>query len=120
MAVSPIDLASLGAAAIAAGGSWLARKSASKATVDSSTITSRLDMEKEAYERARALDTETIERQERELRRLRASDEEKDLKLARQEIEIRTLRAQIRALAKRFGSEGVIDGARIYPDEPDP
>jgi len=122
-----IDVASLGAAAIAAAGSWLARRSAGKATVDSTTITSRLDMEKEAYERARALDTETIERQEREIKELRElreqdrqRDREKDARLQRQEEEIRRLKAQIRALARRFRAEGVIDGARIEDDEPDP
>jgi len=114
-----IDVASLGAAAIAAAGSWLARRSAGKATISSTTITSRLDMEKEAYERARKLDTETIERQDQEIQELRESDAEKSRIIREQAHRIQTLEAQVRALARRFRAEGVIDGARI-DDEPDP
>lgn len=49
---------------------WLAARQSSKAAVTNSVTSGRVEMEKEAYERARKLDTETINRQDGELKEL--------------------------------------------------
>lgn len=76
-------IASIIVALVAALSARASQRSAAKA----STTTSRLDMEREAYERARAYDTETIRRQDVEIDELRA--------------EIRDLRSQNRDLRQR-------------------
>lgn len=58
----PIEYTSIAVAAVAAAGAWASQRAASKA----STVSSRMDAEKEAYERARKLDIETITRLETE------------------------------------------------------
>lgn len=67
---------------------------AAQASVSSTQITSRVDMEKEAYERARSFDTETITRQNREIASLRAELEtmERDLALAQKELRVTQIR----------------------------
>lgn len=49
---------------------WLTNRASNKASVTNVTTSSRVEMEKEAYERARKLDTETITRQDAELKEL--------------------------------------------------
>lgn len=45
---------------------WLTARSSNKASMTNVVTSSRVEMEKEAYERARKLDTDTIARQEKE------------------------------------------------------
>jgi small-conductance mechanosensitive channel len=52
-------------------GAWLAARESRKASTTNTSASGRVEMEKEAYERARALDTETIQRQHDELQELR-------------------------------------------------
>jgi peptidoglycan hydrolase CwlO-like protein len=49
---------------------WLAARASAKASTTNVVTSSRVEMEKEAYERARKLDTETIQRQDQELEEL--------------------------------------------------
>lgn len=49
---------------------WLTNRASNKASVTNVTTSSRVEMEKEAYERARKMDTETINRQDAELKDL--------------------------------------------------
>jgi chromosome segregation ATPase len=49
---------------------WLTNRASNKANTTNVTTSSRVEMEKEAYERARKLDTETIQRQDSELNEL--------------------------------------------------
>lgn len=63
----PTSVISLAVAVVAAVGAWASQRASSKA----STVSSRMDAEKEAYERARALDTETITRLQNENKELR-------------------------------------------------
>lgn len=63
----PTEALSLGVAGIAALGAWASQRAASKAT----TVSTRMDAEKEAYERARQFDIETIQRQQEEIKQLR-------------------------------------------------
>jgi predicted nuclease with TOPRIM domain len=66
---------------IAALGGWASAKASSRASTTNVVTSSRVEMEKEAYERARALDTETINRQKVELLELReeADEHERDI-----------------------------------------
>lgn len=70
-----IDLGAIIVALIAAFGAWAAQRSASKTSKFNTTFSGRLDAERGAYERARAFDIETIERQEAEIRELRDANE---------------------------------------------
>lgn len=63
----PTSLISLAVAAVAAVGAWASQRASSKA----STVSTRMDAEKEAYERARKMDTETITRLQNENKELR-------------------------------------------------
>lgn len=63
----PTEIVSIAVAAIAAGGAWASQRASSKAA----TVSTRMDAEKEAYERARAFDLQTIERQQEEIKVLR-------------------------------------------------
>jgi DNA repair exonuclease SbcCD ATPase subunit len=69
--MSPLDWAAIVVAAIAAFGSVAAQRSAAKASKFNTMVSGRLEAEREAYERARAFDVETIDRQDAELMRLR-------------------------------------------------
>ena len=55
---------------IAAIGGYLAARASAKASMKNISTSSRVEMEKEAYERARKMDTETIKRQDDELAEL--------------------------------------------------
>lgn len=67
----PTEIVTIGVATIAAGGAWAAQRSAARASMVNTSVTSRLEAEKEAYERARAFDIQTIERQQQEIHDLR-------------------------------------------------
>ena len=62
-----LPVASIIVAIVGAFGAYAAQKAASKASQSSS----RMDSERDAYERARAFDTETIRRQDIEIEELR-------------------------------------------------
>lgn len=69
--MEPIQIASIIVAAISALGAWASQRSASKALTKNANSASRVEMEKEAYDRARKFDTDTIERQDAEIAELR-------------------------------------------------
>lgn len=117
-----VNVATVIVALIAALGAWASQRAASKSATRNVTVASRVDMEKEAYDRARAYDTETISRQDNEIKELRLeheSCEEKIEKLrAKYESEIDILRLRIARL------EGVMhtrleELLRERLDEPD-
>lgn len=97
--MDPINLGSIIVAGIAAAAAWATQRAASKATVTNTSISGRLDAEKEAYERARAMDIETIERQNQELEACRK--EIADLKTRLKKLEDRTPVAML-------GLEGIL------------
>src|SRR5690349_14677924 len=72
----------------------LSARASQRAAAKASTNTSRLDMEREAYERAREYDTETIKRQAAEIEDLRSQ-------LREQHSEIEDLQARNRDLNTR-------------------
>lgn len=84
------NVVSLFVAAMAALAALASQRSASRASTMNTQTTSRVDMEKEAYDRARKFDIETIERQDAEIASLR-----EDLKDANDKIDI--ARAEARA-----------------------
>lgn len=69
--MEPAAIASIIVSLIAALAGYASQRAAAKASTKNAATTSRADLEKEAYERARAFDTETIERQDKELAELR-------------------------------------------------
>lgn len=79
-----LDIGSIIIAVIAALGAWASQRAAANA----SKVGSRMDAEKEAYERARKFDMDTIKRQDEEIKELR--DELDRLKQRLQLIEERT------------------------------
>jgi TolA-binding protein len=71
MSMDAVNVASVIVAAIAALSAYASQRNASRASTINTQATSRVDMEKEAYERARQFDTDTIERQDKEIQELR-------------------------------------------------
>lgn len=70
------NIATIFVATIAALSAYASQRAAARAAVLNTSTTSRVDMEREAYERARKFDIDTIERQDREIAELRGENEE--------------------------------------------
>jgi FtsZ-binding cell division protein ZapB len=83
-------------AVIAAGSAYASQRAAARATTINTSTTSRVDMEKEAYERARKFDIETIARQDAEIEELRADNRMLHEKLAVARAEAREARREAR------------------------
>lgn len=83
------DFATMAVALIAAISAYASQRAAARASIVNTATSSRDDREREAYERARKYDVETIERQDEEI---------SELKLERD-----TLKAQVRELLERVG-----------------
>src|SRR5690349_10721762 len=112
-----VSIASIIVAAIAAFSAIASQRAAAKASVLNTQTTSRVDMEREAYERARGFDTETIRRQDEELDDLRArvrvlEDKNHELRtenyltkrnLRQQTTEVARLRQELTFLKIRLG-----------------
>lgn len=88
--------------AIAALGAWAASRASAKAAAKNSQTTSRTEMEKEAYDRARKYDTETIARQDAEIAEVREQNQflNNDIKLLTSEN--RELREEVAMLRRRL------------------
>lgn len=69
------DIAAILVALIAALGAWAAQRSAAKASKVNTVVSSRLEAERQAYERARAFDVQTINRQNKEIKSLHTENE---------------------------------------------
>ena len=95
-------ISSIIVAVVAGLAGWAAQRASAKANLS----TSRLDLEREAYERARSYDTETIARQDREIEELRARVLEQDKKIRQlqeqNDEELNDLRARNRDLQSRI------------------
>ncbi len=83
-------------AVIAAGSAYASQRAAARASTMNVNTTSRVDMEKDAYERARKFDIETIERQDREIEELRADNRTLHEKIAVARAEAREARQDAR------------------------
>lgn len=66
------QVASIIVAGVAAAAAYASQRAAAKASTTNVSATTRVDMEKDAYERARKYDTDTITRQDAEIDELRA------------------------------------------------
>lgn len=91
---------SVAVAAIAAVAAYASQRASSRASVLNNSTTSRVDMEREAYLRARQYDTETIRRQDSELDDLRAENQ-----MLR--LEIRDLRTRMSKLERLLRAKGM-------------
>lgn len=87
---------------IAAFGAWAASKASQKAAITNSQTTSRTEMEKEAYDRARKYDTDTIARQDAEIAEVREQNAflNKDIKILNRENQ--DLREEVAMLRRRL------------------
>lgn len=83
-------------AVIAALSAYASQRAAAKASNLNTTTTSRVDMEKEAYDRARKFDIETIERQDAEIAELRQDNKDLHEKIDVARSEARAARQEAR------------------------
>jgi TolA-binding protein len=81
MNFDPAVIASILVGMVAAASAYASQRAASRASTLNINATTRVDMEKEAYQRARKLDVETIDRQDTELDDLRKENEELQVKI---------------------------------------
>ena len=102
--MEPGSWAAIFIAPIAAIGSWLSHKASSNASIKTSDNTSRVEMEKEAYERARKLDTDTIARQDTEMAELRTENQQLRNDNEALHAEVRELKGRINRLEQRIRS----------------
>lgn len=79
--MSAAEIASILVAVVAALGAWAAQRTASKTAKINTQVSGRLEAERGAYERARKFDTETIKRQDEEIKQLRELNDELRLDL---------------------------------------
>lgn len=88
--------------AIAAFGAWAASRASAKAATKNSQTTSRTEMEKEAYDRARKYDTDTIARQDAEIAEVREQNVflNRDIKILTNENS--ELREEVAMLRRRL------------------
>lgn len=85
---------SISVAALSAAAALASQRSAAKASVMNTQTVTAVDREKEAYERARAFDTETIRRQDEELEELRADNRTLHDRVTAAESEAKEARAE--------------------------
>lgn len=116
--MDPINIVGIVVALIAAFGAWASQRSASKANITNTTVTSRMEMEKEAYERARAFDTETIRRQDAELVQLR--EDNKQLVKQIHTLEERLTRVESKTPVSLSNLEDLLNDRIKQPDSTDP
>jgi hypothetical protein len=96
-----IGIASIIISVIGALGVWLSARESRKATTTNTTASGRVEMEKEAYERARALDVQTIERQERRILELEEEAREAEIEFK----QLHTANANLEDRSDRLSSE---------------
>lgn|SRR5512134_1401222 len=94
--LDPINIGAIVVALTGAFGGWAAQRAATKAT--------RFTAETEAYNRARKLDIETIERQDKEYAELEAKHKKTNLELKEAHEDNDKLRTTKRALLKQVES----------------
>ena len=96
--MNAIDISAVIIAVIALGSSWVTARTSSKATTINNETNARVEMEKEAYARAREFDVNTIERQNEQIENLQR--ENRELKET-----IRVLTERINRLEKEIHNE---------------
>ena len=85
-------------AIIAAGSAYASQRAAARASTLNTSTTTRVDMEKEAYDRARKFDIETIQRQDAEILELRHELETAHEKIDVARAEARKARSEVREM----------------------
>ena len=83
-------------AVVASGSAYASQRAASRASTMNINTTSRVDMEKDAYERARKFDLETIARQDAEIDALRRDNVQLHEKIDIARREAREARREVR------------------------
>ena len=96
--MSPIDVGSIVVAIVAALGAVAAQRSASRA----GQASTKVQAETNAYERARKMDVETIERQSQEIAELRRRNSHLEQHIERLETDNDNLRRNLRTVERRL------------------
>lgn len=100
-------VALLGGAIVTACGAILTQRSAARAAVRNASLSSRTDLEREAFERAKGYYTDTIDRQARDITQLEADVTKLEGKVTVCQARISTLEEELatakRALRKALG-----------------
>ena len=96
--MNAIDISAIIIAIIALASSWVTARTSSKATTINNETNARVEMEKEAYNRARDFDINTIQRQNEEIKKLR--EENRELKQT-----VRALTERLNRLEKEVHHE---------------
>lgn len=94
------NVVSIVVAGLAAAAAYASQRASTRASVLNTSTSTRVDMEREAYLRARQFDTETIRRQDDELHEVR--QENQMLRL-----EIRDLRTRMTKLERLLRAKGM-------------
>lgn len=104
-----VNVGGLLVAIVAAFGAWAAAKVSAKATNTNAALSARVAAEDGAYERAREFDMSIIDRQEIELKELRAENEKQKVKIKqieeenqRLKLENKQMRAEMRVVRHRL------------------
>ena len=93
--MDPTNIASVVVAVIAAGAAVASQRAAANASVRNTTSTTRTDIEREAFDRAKGYYTDTIDRQHNEIQDLEADVVALKGQVADAQSEIRDLRAEL-------------------------
>lgn len=105
-------------AVVSALSAWASQRAAARATTLNTETTSRVDMEKEAYERARKFDIETINRQDAELQEALEKLEVARAEASAARAEARAARAEVREVHEEVAR--LRQELRSYEDRDDP
>lgn len=100
MNVDATNIVSVVVAIVAAVAAYASQRASVRASVLNNTTSARIDMERDAYIRARALDTETIRRQDEELEECRQENR-------KARLEIRDVRIRMGKLERLLRAKGM-------------
>lgn len=100
--MDPINVASIFVSLIAAVAAYASQRAAAKASTKNVEATSRVDMEKEAYDRARKFDTETIARQDAEIDEIREVNKKLRTDNEKLRLDNDQLREEVKSLRRRI------------------
>jgi peptidoglycan hydrolase CwlO-like protein len=95
-------IASIIVAIVAATSAYASQRAAAKATTMNTNTVSRVDMEKDAYQRARDFDTETIRRQDEEIEELRKLNRDLQEELTMTKTELRGMKQEMQNCKQRL------------------
>lgn len=104
-----LDFGAIFVALIAAIGAWAAQNSASRSSRINNEVSSRLNAEEQAYQRARDFDIKTIERQDEEIKELQTENKALRDEIFKLKSRLYVLEVQMRNLGEFEKAQRIID-----------